>query len=425
MGLIDYWHIARRRWLIIASVLLLCVLAAVGYAQSLPTTYVASSSMYVTMATGTSVNDSYQGGLAAQQRVRSYVDLANSATLAKRTIDDLGLKMSIGDLQGKIAATSPPATTMINVSVTDSTPTRARDIANGVVAQFRRLIGELETIEVGAAPAARVEVIDRAELPTGPTGPQTTRLLVLGLLAGLGLGCLAAFVRDRTDRTLRTSNELEAVLAVPILGIIDAGRPGAEDETRRLRTRLLRNGDAAAIMLTSLTTKSESDVTMALAKSFADTGRHVVLVDADTSNAGRLQPYTSDQSPGLARVLRGSAQVPESVTWWQQTGVSVLPLGDADPQTSDLLASDRFSAVIAKLRTDFDHVIVQVAPITDAADAIALAALFDQTLAVVQLGSTSSAQVRGALATFGDTALTGVVAHSVPSSRLQRLMGRP
>ncbi|MFD0363307.1 cellulose synthase operon protein YhjQ/BcsQ [Nocardia sp. GCM10030253] len=425
MGLIDYWHIARRRWLIIAGALLLCGLAATGYAQSLPTTYVASSSMYVTMATGTSVNDSYQGGLAAQQRVRSYVDLANSATLAKRTIDDLSLKMSIGDLQDKITATSPPATTMIIISVSDSTPTRARDIANTVVAQFRRLIGELETIEVGAAPAARVEVIDRAELPTGPTGPQTTRLLVLGVLAGLGLGCLAAYVRDRTDRTLRTSNDLEAVLPVPILAIIDAGRPGADDETRRLRTRLLRNGDAATVMLTSLSARSESDVTMALAKSFADTGRHVVLIDADTSNAGRMQPYSSEQSPGLARVLRGSAQVPDALTWWQQTGVTVLPLGDADPQTSDLLASQRFAAVLAKLRTDFDHVIVQAAPITHAADAIALAPLCEQTLAVVQLGTTSSAQVRGALATFGDSKLTGVVAHSVPSSRLQRLMGRP
>ncbi|MFQ6392885.1 protein tyrosine kinase [Nocardia sp. KC 131] len=425
MGLIDYWHIARRRWLIIAGVLLVCVLAAAGYAQSLPTTYAASSSMYVSMATGTSVNDSYQGGLAAQQRVRSYVDLAASATLAKRTIDDLGLKMSIGDVQGKITATSPPATTMIIITVNDSNPVRARDIANTVVAQFRRLIGELETIEVGAAPAARVEVIDRAEVPTEPTGPQNTRLLALGVLAGLGLGCLAAYTRDRTDRRLRTSNDLEAVLPVPILAIIDSGRPGADDETRRLRTRLLRKGEAATIMLTSLSAKSESEVTMALAKAFADTGRHVVLIDADTSHAGRSQPYNSEQSPGLARVLRGSAQVSEALTWWQQTGVTVLPLGDADPQTSDLLASDRFSAVIAKLRTDFDHVIVQAAPITHAADAIAIAPLFEQTLAVAQLGTTSSAQVRGALATYGDAPLTGVVAHSVPSSWLQRLMGRP
>jgi succinoglycan biosynthesis transport protein ExoP len=424
MGLIDYWRIARRRWLIIAGVLLLCLIAAAGYARTVPTTYVASSSMYVSMATGTSVNDSYQGGLAAQQRVRSYVDLASSATLAKRTIDDLSLELSVSDVQGKITASSPPATTMIIISVRDSTPERARDIANTVVAQFRRLVGELETIEVGAAPAARVEVVDRAELPTAASGPQTTRLLALGLLIGLALGCLAAYVRDRTDRKLRTSNDLQAVLPVPILAIIDSGRPGAADETRRLRTRLLRNSDATSVLLTSLSSYSEPEVALALAKSFADTGRHVVLIDADTSGEGGSRQLALDHSPGLAAVLRGSTPVTDALTGWPEAGLTVLPLGNADEQTPDLLASARFAGVIAKLRTDYDHVVVQAAPVAHAADAIALALLCEHTIAVVELSASTATQVRGALATLGDTPLTGAVAFSAPPTGLQRLVGR-
>ncbi|WP_051187661.1 tyrosine-protein kinase family protein, partial [Nocardia tenerifensis] len=268
------------------------------------------------------------------------------------------------------------------------------------------------TIERGAAPAARVTVVDRAEAPAGPSGPQYTRILALGLLAGLALGCAAAYLRDRTDRTLRTSNDLEAVLPVPILGIIDAGRPGAPDETRRLRTRLLREGEAGSVLVTSLSSRSEPEVAAALAKSFADMGGSVVLIDADTSGAGT--PAAANSGGGLAAVLRDTVPVHEALTEWDETGVTVLPLGDSDDKTSDLLASDRFSAVVAKLTTDYDHVVVQAAPVAHAADAIAVAPLCDQAIAVVLLGRTRAPQVRGALATFGDNKLTGAVAYSEP-----------
>ncbi|WP_067839073.1 Wzz/FepE/Etk N-terminal domain-containing protein [Nocardia lijiangensis] len=423
MGLTEYWRIARRRWLVIAAVVLACLAASAVYLRGQPTTYSASSSMYVSMATGTSVNDSYQGGLAAQQRVRSYLDLATSATVAERVIDDLSITMSVDELRGKITAASPPATTLIVISVADGNAQRARDLANTVVAHFRRLIDELETIERDAAPAARVAVVDRAELPTSPAGPQSGRVLALGLLAGLMLGALAAYLRDRTDRTLRTSNDLEALLPVPILGIIDEGRSGAADETRRMRTRLLREGQAHTIQLTSLSPRSEPEVALALAKSFADTGRSVVLVDADTSGRGGSERFVTGQGQGLAAVLRGAPAV-EALTGWPETGLTVLPLGDTDLQTADLLASDRFAGVMTELRADFEHVIVQTAPVAAAADAIAVAPLCEHTLGVVELGATTGPQLRGALATFGSERLTGAVAYSRPGSRLQRLVGR-
>ncbi len=108
MRLIDYWHIARRRWILISAITLLCVAGAAGYSSMQPTTYQSTSRLYVTMATGTSVNDVYQGGLAAQQRVTSYVNLAASSNVAQRVVDQLGLPMSAGELQGKITASFPP-----------------------------------------------------------------------------------------------------------------------------------------------------------------------------------------------------------------------------------------------------------------------------------------------------------------------------
>ncbi len=71
MALSDYLGIVRRRWHIILATALACAALAWAYTSTIPTVYVSTTRMYVSMATGTSVNDSYQGGLAAQQRITS------------------------------------------------------------------------------------------------------------------------------------------------------------------------------------------------------------------------------------------------------------------------------------------------------------------------------------------------------------------
>ncbi|WP_280407139.1 Wzz/FepE/Etk N-terminal domain-containing protein [Nocardia brasiliensis] len=437
MGLIEYGRVLRRRWIVVAAAVLVCLLAAAGYAQTIPVTYKASSSMYVSMSTGTSVNDSYQGGLAAQQRVRSYLDLLTSATVAQRVIDDRGLRSSVGELRSRISASSPPATAVLVATVTAPAAAEARDLADAVVAQFRRLVDELETTELGAAPATRVAVVDRAELPAAPSGPRRTRLLALGLCAGLALGFAAALLRDRLDRRLRTSTELESVLAepvrvggggaperpaVPILAILDIGLPGEVGETRRLRARLT---DAAAgkspkmIVLTSLSGRSAPDIAARLARSLAATGARVVLVDADTTGAGSSGQLLAHTGPGLAEVLRGGPRLSDAVVRLPDDGIDLLPLGSPDPGTPDALSTERFGALLADLRCDFDHVVVEVAPVTAAADALSIAPRGDATIGVVELGTTDAAQLRGALATFGaaGAALVGVIAVSRPGDR--------
>jgi receptor protein-tyrosine kinase len=427
MGLTDFWHLARRRWLIVIATFVLCVAASYGYLKTLPVTYTASSTCYVSMATGTSVNDSYQGGLAAQQRVRSYLDLVTSEIVAQRVKDQLGLAVSANELRGRISAVSPPATTILVISVHDSTAAGARRLTDEVVSQFRHLVDQLETIQWDAAPAARVAVVDQAQTPASPSGPQSKRILLLGVIAGLVLGLLAAFARERLDRRLRTSDEVAALLPVPILGIIDHGRPGAPGELRRLRTRLGDDPDARSVLLAPLSQRSQPELAIGLARTLADAGDRVVLVDADTSGHGSSTHVPVHSAIGLAELLRRSSPLDNAVTTWDEAGIAVLPLGVIDARTPDLLASERFVELMSKLRSEFDHIVVECAPITAAADAIALARRCDTTLGVVELGPTTGPQVRGALATFGpgNPRLTGVVVFSRPSGRrkLLRLSG--
>ncbi|MFF0490350.1 Wzz/FepE/Etk N-terminal domain-containing protein [Nocardia sp. NPDC004068] len=420
MGLSDLWRLAGRRWPVIALAVLVCVGAAYGYAQSQTATYTASSTCYVSMATGTSVNDSYQGGLAAQQRVRSYLELVTSQTVAQRVKDQLGLTISAETLRGRITAVAPPATTLIVVSATDRTPDGARRITDEVVSQFRHLVDQLETIQSDAAPAARVAVVDRAQMPSGPNGPQTTRLLALGLLGGLVLGGLGALALDRLDRRLRTSTQVEQIVPVPILSIIDDGKPSAAGELRRLRMRLADEPDFR-VLLTSLSPHSEPDVAIGLARALADAGRRVVLVDADTTGEGSSTRMPATVGAGLSELLRRSTPLDNAITYWPEVGVSALPLGVPDLRTPDLLSSERFGEIMAKLCTDYDHVVVEAAPVPVAADALALARRCDITIGIVELGGTEG-QLRGALATLGPDRLTGVVVFAPQRDALRNLL---
>ncbi|MBF6064257.1 protein tyrosine kinase [Nocardia terpenica] len=426
MGLIDLWQLLRRRWAIVAVGAVLCLAASYGYLKTLPVTYTASSTCYVSMATGTSVNDSYQGGLAAQQRVRSYLALATSVTVAQRVKDQLGLPMSVDELRGRVSAASPPATAVIVVSAHDGTADGARRITDEVVSQFRHLVDQLETIQPEAAPAARVAVVDKAQLPGAPSSPQRSRILVLGLLAGLVLGSAAAFARDRLDRRLRTSTDLAALAPVPILGIVDDGRPGAPGELRRLRTRLGDDPDTRTVLLTPLSRESLPELAIGLSRTLADTGDRVVLVDADTTGHGSSTHAPVRAETGLAELLRDSSPLDNAIVAWPEAGISMLPLGVIDSRTPDLLSSRRFAEIMTKLRTDFDHIVVEAAPVTAAADALALARRCDATIGVVELGPTTGNQVRGALATFGEgnARLVGIAVFSRQHRSVRNLLRR-
>lgn len=419
MGLTEYWHIARRRWLIIAVMTSLGIAAAVHYASNSPPAYQATSRVYIGMATGTSVNDSYQGGLAAQQRVTSYANLVSSANIAERVIADTGLPLSVGELRSKIDATFPPATSVLDITVTDSDPGRAKLLADSVVAHFRALVGELETTVKGAAPAAQVTVVDLAETPTTPTSPGMSRLVGIGLFGGLALGCLTALLRDRLDRRIRSSAVLARTVSVPTLAIIDVGKPGAPGETQRLRARLRKvmgDNGAKSVHVTSFSARSQPDVAIGLSHAMADAGRKVALVDANTSGNGSSARLPAQPDLGLADLLRTSCPVFEALTTWPDSDVGMLALGAADNHTCDLLSSQRFEDILASLQTKYDVIIVETAPVASAADALFVSHLCDATIAVVELRKTTVPEVRGAEATFeqGGDGLVGVVAISQP-----------
>jgi capsular polysaccharide biosynthesis protein len=429
MGLVEYFHVIRRRWVIVVLAVLLCGGAAGAYASTIPTTYTATTRLYVSMATGTSVNDSYQGGLAAQQRIMSYSYLPKGINVAQRVVADLGLRMSPAELQGKISVTSPPATMLLDISVTDSTPEGARLLADKVAAQFRRLITQVETTVVGAAPAAQATVIDPAQTPTQPSSPTWWRLVTIGLLGGLAAGGLTAVARDRLDGRVRTSRQVAEVLPVPVLAAVPGREPETSREIGRLRMHLTSSQggpDPATLLLTSFSGRSTPGVALNLSKALARTGRRVALVDADTTGEGVSVSLGMISAPGVAECLRTPQPPFDELLRFSEEGIGLVALGAVDDCTSDQLSSTRFAELISYLKVRFDYVLVDGAPLAADASALALSSSLGRTLAVVQLGSTSVSSVRASAVSFeqSGSGLIGAVVVTPPTRKERRRQRR-
>jgi receptor protein-tyrosine kinase len=418
MTLTDLIRLLRRRWAVAVTVLAVCVLGAVAYAVNAPTTYSATTTMYVSMATGTSVNDSYQGGLAAQQRVTTYSHIAGGTAVAKRVIDELGLDTTPEALESRVSVTFPPATALLEISATDPTPEGAQGLADAFASQFQELVGKMETTVVGAAPAAQVTVIEPAELPTSPTGRSATKPLALGIALGVALGVLAAFARDRLDRRLRRPEQLGDALSAPPVAV-SSREPDATRDYARLRRALTGRRDLPSpttLMVVSVCGRSQPEVSLRLARSLHAAGAKTVLVDIDTSAQGPSAALGLLAEPGVTDWLASRTPRLDAVLRQTDDGYAIVPLGAADARNVELLDSERLTPLLAELREQYDHIIV--ATVLAPPDAGALVASLECAgiVAVGELRKDTLRGVRKAAGAFIDADVPVVAAVALASA---------
>ncbi|NLG55328.1 MAG: polysaccharide biosynthesis tyrosine autokinase [Rhodococcus sp.] len=414
MELQDYLRILQSRWKIIAITVVVAVGGALGMSLMTTPTYEASTRLFVSTSAGTSVNELYQGNLYSQQRVTSYTQLLTGETLAQRTIDELGLDETPAQLAAKVTANSAPNSVLVNVRITDTSPERARDIANALSDEFVVMVRELETPENGGAAAARVVVEQTADTPTSPVSPKTKRNLALGLAVGVLLGIALAVLRDRLDNTVKDRGTVEEIAGASTVGTIPfdkerevnqavdfgKGQSVSAESFRELRTNLqflqVDNPPRVIIVTSALPNEGKSTTAVNLALALVESGKSVCLVEGDLRKP-RVSKYLGlIGSVGLSNVLAGAAKIDDLL---QETpaGLKVLASGPIPPNPSELLGSQAAREVLTKLREQFDYVIVDASPLLPVTDAVVLTALADGAVVVARYGATTRDQLTRAV----------------------------
>ena len=435
MNLQDFINLIRNRWVTIVVTALITILAAVAYNLVQIPLYQASTRLFVSTTSGSSVQEIYSGNRLSQERVLSYTQLVMGETLAQRTIDRLHLNMTAAGLKAVVTAKSKPDTVLIDVSVLDASPVQARDIANSLSDEFVMMARELETPGPGARPEARVVVEQRATVPTSPVVPKKKRNLALGILMGGMLGIALALLRGLLDNTVKSQETLEEITGTGVVGYIpfdrkfetspaiafDADNSSAAEAFRKLRTNLqflsVDNPPRVIVVTSASPTEGKTTASMNIALALAEAEQNVVLVDGDLRRPRVAKYLDVLGSVGMSNVLSGAAPLTEVLQTTKYPRLSVLASGPTPPNPSELLGSRTAEKMFSELRAQFDYVIIDSAPLLAVTDGAVLTARADGVLVVVRAGKTKLDQLRHAIGILNDVgaALLGGVLTMMPT----------
>ena len=398
-----------RRWYYLVIGLVVGGAAAAGLLQTMTPQYESNTQLFVSTSGATDLSTVAQGGQFSQERAASYAQLLVGRDLAALVIDDVNLQTTPDQLTEQISAQVLPETVILDVTVTDESPETALAIARSIGTQFSALVQRLETPQGATVPPVQVSVVAAPLLPTEPSSPDTVRVLAAGLFAGLLLGGAAAIARDRLDTSIREESEVSEVVGSPVLGTIpnllarDAriaevtSGPVAE-AYRLVRTNLKFvsvDSRPRVIMVTSADqSEGKTTTTIQLGMALAQTGRKVLLVEADLRRPRLTRQLGLVAGAGLTSVLTETADVEDVLQPQGLTGLTVLAAGATPPNPGELLASDAMGTLLGKLAQSYDVVLVDAAPLLPVADSAGLAALVDGVILTVRWSSTPAARLR-------------------------------
>ena len=468
----HYFAVIRRRRWILLQALVVVPLAAVIYSLSQQTMYQATSEVLLsrqniasTLTGTTDPNAGAQADRIAQTQAR----LAVVPEVARRTLLAVGLRRPASDLLAHSSVVAETNADLLRFSVSDHVPALAVRIAATYARQYTRYRQELDTASLTRARAgldAKINQLEAAKRTKGAlyanlvnrsqqlatiqalqtsnatvvrvpdsatqTQPKAVRSgltgLILGLLFGLGL----AFLWDALDTRVRTPEEIEERLGMPLLArlsepprklsraerlVMQAEPGGAQAEAfQMLRTNVefaCLDREMRTIMVTSCVDDEGKSTTAAnLALALARNGDRIALVDFDLRRPILDRFFdVPPRSAGLTQVAIGQVSLANALvpvplhggggdihaqklrerslrdprTAGEAGSLHLLTAGLIPPNPGEFVGSHAVARILIQLKTDFDRVLIDAPPALRVADAMTLSANVDGIIVVTRM----------------------------------------
>jgi capsular exopolysaccharide synthesis family protein len=242
-----------------------------------------------------------------------------------------------------------------------------------------------------------VTVYQPAEPGAAPVKPNVRLNLMLGAVVGLFFGLGLAFFLEYLDTSVKSMDEVESIMGVPVLAVIPKGvgvlhrstgvTPDAE-AYRILRTNIEFNRKDMSANCISVVSGSpgegKSTTMVNLATVCAQAGYTTLIIDADMRRPRQHTFFDVPHNFGLSNYLTGDVPLEEVVVQTQVDNLYLLPSGIMPADCASLLNSQKFTDLIADMKSRFDLVLIDSPPILGVSDASVLSAEADMTLIVVQ-----------------------------------------
>ena len=360
---------------------------------------------------------------ASRGLVKSYIAILNTRETRNEVIDYAGVDRTDVELEDMIAAAAVDSTEIFEIVVTSPDPKEAEKIADAIAYILPKRISSI--VEGTSA-----KVVDSAILPVTPSSPSYIRNTMIGFIVGLVLSAALVIVRELLDITIRTEEDITRGCKYPVLAAVPDmeahtkggynygygkknkayDRPGTKENKQTelvgenisfaaaeayklLRTKLQFSfADESSCRIigvcSSLTGEGKSLSAVNLAYSTSLLGKRVLLIDCDMRRPSLSEKLPIRKAPGLSDFLAGQSPADNLIQLCglrdDERAFHVISSGRTPPNPMELLSSERMGRMLARLRESYDYIILDLPPVGEVGDALAIAKRTDGMLMVVR-----------------------------------------
>ena len=411
----------KRAWLIGIVAVLCAVLTLVGTVLFVAPKYDSSTMFYVNNSSLSLEDMDFSistGDISASKSlVKTYIVILNSRETLNDVIDYAGVNRTYSQVKGMIQAEAVDSTEVFQVTVTSDDPVEAEQIADAIAYILPKRISKI-------IQGTTAVVVDSAILPKGSSAPNYTQNTLVGFLVGF-VGIVAVLaILELMDNTIRQEDDITQISSHPILAAVpditatskssaygrkmgkteEVAKPdvpliGGEipftalESYKLLRTKLqfsFAEGDGCRVIgvTSALSGEGKSLTAINLAYSLSELGKRVILIDADMRRPTLAKKLSIKNEPGLSSCLTGQRDLNNLL---QNCGIAgnekafrVIAAGQNPPNPVELLSSNRMDVMLETLRKHYDYIILDMPPVTEVSDVLAVANKLDGVLLVVR-----------------------------------------
>ncbi|MEH7313399.1 YveK family protein [Priestia megaterium] len=216
ISLRELFAVLRKRlWLIVLITIIAATVSAVISFFVLTPVYESKTQILVNQAKNDQQLYNNQTVQTNVQLINTYNDIITSPAILDKVIKELKLDTSAEDLSSQIKVTSAQDSQVAQIVVQDTSAKRAADIANTTAAVFQKQVPKLMNVD-------NVKVLSKAALGENPSPvkPQPLMNVAIAIVVGLMVGVGLSFLLEYLDNTLKTEQDIENILELPVMGVI-------------------------------------------------------------------------------------------------------------------------------------------------------------------------------------------------------------
>jgi capsular exopolysaccharide synthesis family protein len=325
------------------------------------------------------------------------------------------------ELRGAIEREKAQAATQSRRTTELETLKKEADSANSL---YDVLLQKLHETDIAASIRSNnVTVVEEATAPRSPIRPNRKRIAMAGAFLGLVLGIGLVLGRDLVDNTIKDPDEIERYLHLEFLTAV----PRYTDETahlvteayQNLRTALIfgRADDGGQVVLITSTVPEEGKTTtlVNIARLLASSGEKTLVVDFDLRRASLHHRLRIPREPGITDFFVRHEPVESLIRPTSVPNLFALAAGPLPPSPPAILTRKTLPDLLARLRQDFEWVLLDSPPLASVTDGLLLARHADLAVMVVQHNTVDKKVVKRAVSALRKVSsrLMGAVLNAV------------